>query len=957
MKPFLEKLAELIVKRYPDDPGQVCVVLPNRRAGLFLKKYLADQFPGPFWAPVTYSVEDFIIQHSGLQPAEPAGLLFELYEVHCAVSGDQKQDFDAFSNWGQVLLKDFNEIDLYLADPGKIFSYLNEAKALAIWNLGERELTDFETSYLRFYNSLSGFYLGLKDRLLAGGLAYQGLASRIVAENISEISGRFPWKKIIFAGLNAMSTAEEKIIGYLLESGKAEIFWDADSYYIDNPIQESGHFIREYMRKWPAIPAQWIENDLATSEKKIVITGVPRNIGQARYAGQILKELQPLTDHPEKTAIVLADETLLLPLLHSLPEEQEAFNITMGYPLKYTPLYSFFKSLFRLHENKERFKAGREGTIAAFYVHDILKILSDPYLSIFEEKNGDVSFHLNVVTSKMRESKKVFFTNDDMLSILQESPVRLKEITEIIFGNWESPDQALSAAINVIEVIRDKMILRQQARSDDHRFDLEYLFQFNRMLLKIKTIIDRFSSINTIRSLRKAVFQVIDSARLPFYGEPLKGIQVMGVLETRAIDFQNLIVLSMNEGVLPSGRVQNSFIPYDVRKDFHLPTHHEKDAVFAYHFYRMLQKAGNIQLMYDTEGDDLGGGEKSRFITQLALEMPKTNPRISITWQILNTAPVEIKNDITISIEKTTAVMEKLTERIKTGISPSSLNVYINCPLQFYFKEIAGLAETEEVEETIEPRTLGNVVHDTLYNVYLPFKGKFVDPATLKDYLEDSVKYILESFHKHYKEGDLYHGKNHLIFEVAKMMVHQAIQTEIEILEEQERPGQCLQIIDLEKNLETEIEIKSGDKIFNIKLKGKADRIDILNGTTRIIDYKTGTINNKDLKAGDWEELVSDPAKSKAFQLILYAYLYYRNVNGTISLETGNITLRSSSKYFMKASLPGEIPFNEESFDMIGKLVNDLLSQILDPGKDFLQAEELKNCKYCPYQAICNRLN
>ena len=345
MKAFLQRLAEEIASRFSDDPGQLCVVLPNRRAGLYLKKYLANELKKTSWAPQTYSVEDFITTLSGLKIIDPAGLLFEFYHVYKNINGANAQDFDVFADWAQVLLKDFEVIDQYLADPEKIFTYLDAARALAVWNLNETPLTIQEQDYLKFYRSFLGYYTGLRARLEEKNLVYQGLAYRKAAENIERLSAGHPWKFIFFAGLNALSSAEEAIIDHLVTHNKAEVFWDVDEYYINDKIQEAGEFIRNYIGKWPSDPQKWIENDFRLMEKSIRVYGIPGSMGQAQKASQLINELKSDRELPDKTALVLSDEKLLLPVLYSLPENIGPVNVTMGYPFKYTHLYHFMSKM------------------------------------------------------------------------------------------------------------------------------------------------------------------------------------------------------------------------------------------------------------------------------------------------------------------------------------------------------------------------------------------------------------------------------------------------------------------------------------------------------------------------------------------------------------------------------------------------------------------------------------
>jgi len=952
MIPFLQRLAEEIASRHGDDPGQLCVVLPNRRAGLYLKKYLARELNRTAWSPITISVEDFITSITGLQIIDPAGLLFEFYHVHKEIHGTDAQDFEIFADWGQVLLQDFDEIDQYLVDPDKIFNFLDNVRALSVWNLGESPLTDHEKSYLEFYHSFLDYYLRLRARLTEKKVAYQGLAYRIAAENIKEFAGKFLWKKVFFAGLNALSLAEEKIIGYLLHEDMAEIFWDADQYYIKDKGQEAGEFIREYINKWPSDPVKWIENDFGLMKKEISVFGIPRSMGQSIKAGQIVNMLRSEEETPDRTALVLADEKLLLPVLYSLPEALGPVNVTMGYPFKYTHLYQMASLLFQMHENAEKFAEQRKTASKSFYVKDVLKILAHPYLLLFDPADPSKEISLDKIIESIRLKNRVFLSSGEILKLLAGNESVLNNLLSRLFSVWATPLQAMDEILDIMERLRDRII---ESGKDLH-VDMEYLFHFSKIIKRCRTMMETYPFIQNLKTLHKILFQLLDSSRLPFTGEPLQGLQVMGVLETRAIDFENLIVLSVNEGILPSGRTANSFIPFDIKTEFGLPTYQQKDSVFAYHFYRMLQRARRIFLLYDTEGDQMKGGEKSRFITQLGYELKKYNPDSIFEEKLLGPRPPSTGEDKGITMIKSSVIMARLMEKADRGFSPSSLNLYIRCPLQFYFQEVLGLSEAETVEETIEAKTMGTVIHSVFQQVFQPYLGKFADPDSLLEKIKETEKYLRDAFREEYIEGDLEHGKNHLIFKASLFLINQFIKQEADDLQSLDSPSSSLKILDLERSFKSQVSCKVSGNEMPVNLKGKTDRIDILEGITRIIDYKTGSVNAAALKLKTWDKLTTDPKMAKAFQLLLYAYLFYRNQeNPDQKIETGNITLRKISEGFMKVKLPEEMVIGQESMKIFEEMLIVLLEKILDPEIPFIQTEDAENCTYCPFTAICTR--
>ena len=956
IKPFLQKLAEEIANRYSDDPGQVCIVLPNRRAGLYLKKYLAAALQKTVWSPQTYSIEDFITNLSGCQVIDPVGLLFEFYRVHKEVQGEKAQEFELFSDWAQTVLKDFDEIDQYLIDPEKIFNYLNAARALTVWNLDEKPLTDQEIGYIEFYRSFLTYYQHLQKNLEEKRLAYPGMAYRIAANQIEKKTDELKWKKIMFAGLNALSGAEEKIIGHLVHEGKAEIYWDADEYYVRNEYQEAGSFIRRYLQKWPSDPVKWLENNFITDQKTIRVYGVPGSMGQAQKAGQIVKHLQSADIEPDKTALVLADEKLLLPVLYSLPDEMGPVNVTMGYPFKLTQLYHLVNLLFTAQENAEKFAARRKNSGSMFYVKDILNLLAHPYLQLINPfaEAGQITF--DEISNLIRKKNRVFMSPAELLrfSVSSENPYR--DFSEKVFQIWENPGTGLTEVLAIMSMIRDRIIALNQEVTSSYSSDLEQLYHFSRIIKRCRTMMETYPFVNTLTSLHKILFELLDLTKLPFSGEPLRGLQIMGVLETRAIDFENLVVLSVNEGILPSGKHQNSFIPFDIKKEFGLPTYQHKDEVFAYHFYHMLQRVKTIYLLYDTEGDQMKGGEKSRYISQIAYELPKLNPGADYKEELLRPFPPDKNQAGEIIVPKSPSIIARLREKCEKGFSPTALNVYIRCPLKFYYQEILRLSEAETIEETIEARTMGTAVHQVFEEVFNEYVGRFADPGSLTAKLSETEHLLLQAFSQHYKDGDLDFGKNHLVFKASLFLVNQFILHEAELLKNSGNPPGALKIIALESSFERQVQCEVEGNPMNVKIKGKTDRIDQWEGVTRIIDYKTGNVSVSELNLKSWDKLITDPKMSKAFQLLLYAWLYFRNQGAQDErLQTGNYSLRKISAGFMKVKLPDGAAIDKESMELFEQMLIELLEQILDPTIPFIQTPEAENCTYCPFTAICTR--
>jgi hypothetical protein len=953
MLPFLQKTAQYLIATFNNDLDDLCIVLPNRRGGLFLRKYLAAEVGKVTWAPTVFSIEDFITEISGLQEVENLHLLFELYEVHREIEGANAQSFDEFLRWAPQLLSDFNETDRYLADAKELFTTLTETRAISLWNVDGQPLTEFEKKYLQFYQSLYVYYEKLTTRLLAKNHAYQGLSFKQAAANIESRKHDLPWRHIIFAGFNALTKAEVQIIGTLRNEGKATLLWDADHYYFDNRQQEAGDFLRDWVRKWPVKEPRWISDDFADSQKQIEIIGSPDPVGQVKYCGQLLEELAKTGHANEKTAVVLLDEGLLLPLLNSIPENVDALNITAGLPLKQTPLDSLFESVFQLHLHAAQFTWLVSKGIKKYYYKDVLKLLQHPYIHRMAHGTlGGNRFVFDETIDKIRLGHQIFVGLEDIVTPGADLFSANLTFLDSMFAPWEKPDDALTCFKAIIETLR---------LSNVTSMEMEYLFAFSKIVHQISNLLCDFSPGLTIPSLCELFKQVIASTSLPFYGEPLKGVQLMGMLETRTLDFENLIILSCNEDLLPSGKINSSFIPFDIKESFELPTYRHKDSVYAYHFYRLIQRAEHVWILYNTEPDQLGGGDRSRFLRQIASELSSYNPRITIRASVLTTPILKGEFVPVIEFPKTGETLASLEEKAVKGFSATSLNLYRNCALKFYYAEIAGIKEPEDVDDTIDPATLGSAVHETLNKLYKPFLDQPLSKGNLLAMLQESDRAVDKAFEKKFKGSDITYGKNLLLVSVAKLMVKRFLQYEAEQLEELVKSGKSCTVAYLEQLVETSLLIHSDEKKYTIRLKGFIDRVDKMNGWWKIIDYKTGTTEPKQVKVKDWNDLYGNPDLNIGFQLLMYGYLLQCRFHDPITSSAGIISLKKINAGFTAVSVPGEEPgklsgiLNETSMKRFEEITVALLTDVYDLSKSFSQTTDLKICERCPYINLCGR--
>lgn len=932
MEKFINKVARsLFVSKGGETEGLI-VILPSKRAGTFFKKALADLSETPIWAPKIFSIEEWLEELSGYTVVDRTTLLFELFISYKKNFPKTEQDsFEAFLKWAPTLITDFNDIESHLERPDKLFSYLNQAKKVETWNPSEGKISTLVKNYLRFWGLLGSLFIEFKHRLSCQNLAFQGMASRKALESLNQwLLEKKPAKSsVYYVGFNAMNPCEEQIMKALIVEGVAEVFWDADSYYLNDKKQEAGKYLRQHMN-WSEFenrPFNWVSSEL-NKPKKINVYGVPRGVAQAQLAGALVdKQKQELQD----VALVLADENLLLPCLEFLPHGIKKLNVTMGSALRNTHMYSLFDALFQLHINTEK----QSGPRLAFYYKDLFKIWQHPAF-----QNSDVSLVFEKFKTRIKNQNIVFVTKETLLKSCEK---QIKPWLEILLNYKHSnPIGIIDAALALIDLLKGVTI----GRGDNNSLYLEQLFAFARLFNKIKTLNEKYSFIKELKTLHHLFKQSSKHDSLSFVGEPLSGLQLMGLLETRTLDFEHVILLSANEGILPEGKTYNSFIPFDIRKDFGLPTYIDRDAIFAYHFYRLAQRCKSLSLVYNTETNAFGSGEKSRFITQLENELAPMYPKdIIFKDQILSHSIQRTKNQ-SLAIIKNTDIQSRLKEFAKaSGFSPSSLNTYKNCPLQFYYEKILKIKEPFDIKETIEANILGTVVHRALEDLYAPFLGYVLSKNDLESMLVKTPNKLKELFNQEFKNGNFDKGKNLLIFSVAEQFVSSFIKKEKQLVSE----GNKIIIKGLEVALKTSINIKGIN--FPVFIKGNIDRIDSFNGMLRIIDYKTGKVDLNELHSDNIEKLIIEKKLHKGFQLFLYAWLYQKSFNYDDSFLVGIISFRSLRKGFLSAGFKTGTNintfFNSDILSVFEENLKLLVKKVFNKNIPFHHNDRKEPCRFC----------
>lgn len=910
MKSFITNVVEEIIAQHKSY-SKLTFVLPSQRACIFLKQELLKNTATTSFLPKIESIENYIQELADIQLIDNTQLLFEFYSSYKEfVPKEHLEPFETFSQWATIALHDFNEIDSYLVDSEDFFANLKDVKKLEKW-FQKKSPSKLAINYLQFFEELSSLYNSLYQKLKNNQFGYQGLIYREATENLEYYIKEHKENHVVFVGFNALNKAEEYIFQELLNNNLATVYWDANETFF-NKNNEAGVFLRRYKSDWTYYkenPFLWSSSVFETAQN-INIIGAPKNITQIKYAGELLAEFENFN----KTALVLADENLLTLTLNSLPNNVENINITMGYPLKDIPVAGLFDQLFKMQLNQQKFNKTAE---KKFYYKDVLNFLSDPFLNkLFEEP-------LQKIIASIKRENSIFISLNDLKQfVLPEETVQLS----LLFSLF-------TFSSNMNEILKQCRELINELKQFVEGVEKEYLFRFYNVFQQLLTLNTSYNHITDLKTLTVFYNQLLQNEKLSFQGEPLQGLQLMGMLETRALDFETVIITSVNEGILPGGKNDFSFIPFDVKKYFGLPTYLEKDAIFSYHFQRLLQRAKNVYLIYNTEMDGYGAGEKSRFLTQLEINNPSIHKK--------TISPIVQKTEFPLNeIEKTSAILEKLQQEFTKGISPSALSTYIYNPISFYEQKVLGIREDDEVEETIAVNTMGTVVHDVLEHMYTPFIGKFLTQEGIVEMQKNTNALLIKYFEKHYLKGNIETGKNKLIFEVSKNYIQRFLKQELQLVSKKQ-----LKIIGLEEKLECQITVEGID--FPIKLRGIVDRIDELDGVTRIIDYKTGKVEATQLKMPDFSVISTDYKYTKAMQVMLYSYMYSAAKQTTFTaLESGIISFKNLKSGFLKMNFSEKFRgldnnVSEERINDFMFEIKDLLKEILNPEIPFKQNENL----------------
>ncbi|MBD9109231.1 PD-(D/E)XK nuclease family protein [Bacteroides nordii] len=962
MKTFLQLVAQDLHSKIGNDLSRVAIVFPNKRASLFFNEHLASQSDHPIWSPAYVSISELFQQLSDQKLGDPIRLVCELYKIFREETKSE-ESLDDFYFWGELLISDFDDVDKNLVDADKLFTNLQDLKNIMddfdfldkeqedairqfFQNFSIEKHTKLKEKFISLWDKLGNIYRNYRSQLASLGIAYEGMLYRNVIEALDTNVLRYD--KYVFVGFNVLNKVETRFFSLLQEAGKALFYWDYDLFYTRLPQQrhEAGEFILRNLEKFPNELPETVF-DCLRHPKKVRFISSPTENAQARYLPEwvrdtlLNKDLQEKPCEEKENAVVLCNESLLLPVLHSIPSEVKNVNITMGFPLAQTPVYSFINAVVELQTTGYHSETGR-------YSYDTVQaVLKHPY-------TRQISLKAEPLERELTKTNRFYplpteLKQDDFLSLLFTPRSGIRAI-----------------CLYIIELLKEVSTLyRQESEQDDifNQLYRESLFKSYTMVNRLLNLIENGELQIRIDTLKRLLSRILNAANIPFHGEPAIGMQVMGVLETRNLDFRNLIMLSLNEGQLPKSSGESSFIPYNLRKAFGMTTIEHKNAVYAYYFYRLIQRAETVTLVYNTSSDGLNRGEWSRFMLQFLVEWPHD---ISREFLEAGQSPQSSRD---ICIEKTPEILNRLRNTYNFesnskafALSPSALNAYLDCRLRFYYRYVAGLKTPDEVSAEIDSALFGTIFHRSAELAYgdLSANGKEIRKEDLERLLRDDVRlqgYVDRAFKEEFFHVDLnerpeYNGVQLINSKVIGSYLRQLLRNDLQYAP--------FSMVGMEKKVQEEVTVNTPESPIKIRIGGTIDRMDCKGDTLRIVDYKTG---GSPKTPTNIEQLFT-PAEGRPnyiFQTFLYAAIMSRQQSLKVAPALLYIHRAANENYSpvieMGEPRKPKIPVNNFAFfeDEFRERLQTLLEEIFGNETPFTQTENTKVCEYCDFRALCKR--
>ncbi len=953
MKPFLQQVATAFYQSYGARVSRIAFVFPNKRAGLFFRKYLSELSSKPVFSPPILTIGDLFVRISGKQVADRISMLFTLHDLYIRRSGSL-ESFDEFLYWGEMLLNDFDDVDKYMANARMLFtnvtdlkqiesdfSFLNEKQIAAIrsfWSSFDPDVKkENEKNFLTAWELLYDLYTALRNTLAAENKGYEGMIFREVVERL-QADGEYllPWEQVVFVGLNALSAVETSLLMELKKRGMADFYWDYASPLVQDPDNRASFFMKENLRLFPSLLPLDADEYV---HPEVEVIGIPSGIGQAKQVYTLLKEVIE-EDDPEgekaiNTAVVLPDEQLLIPVLNAIPEHIRYINVTMGYPLSGTPVSGLMEFILHLQKNIRMTEKGE-----TFYYRDVLPILNHRYIQL----SGREEIH--TLIREITTYNKIYITAAEL---------RKNCLLETIFSPVGSVSDIPDYLICVLERLYGE--LRRDEEKEllgMNQVEREFIYHYFLTVNRLRDVMKGFGVTIQLNTYFRLLKRIAGTVTIPFQGEPLSGLQIMGVLETRALDFERVIILSVNEGVFPLKKAANSFIPYNLRKGFGLPTYEHQDSIWAYYFYRLISRTKRVSLLYDTRSSGLLTGEKSRYIHQMHYHyrIPLQNKLVAYNVSSSGKIPLEIR--------KSAELAERLSVFYEGGeraLSASAINTYLDCPLKFYFSVIEGIQEEDEVNESVESDIFGSILHKVLEDMYEPLRGKWVTADLLKAIARDEKEMtgMIERafaaiFFKTEHPRELA-GRNYLIGEMIRKYVKKVLEKDAALTP--------FRYLESERRIKDVFVLSDGRQI---QLKGFIDRLDELQDSVRIVDYKSGRGTTLFSTIDSLFDMAEKVRSKAVMQVFMYAWMYSRQPDADGKIIRPAI-------YYMRDIFSGS--FDPYIYRRMGKepkaavadfmdykadfeeQMRNCLDKIFDAGTPFIQSPNGKACAYCNFSEIC----
>lgn len=905
--PFLRQVAKALLAAHGSDLKEVAVVLPSQRAGLYLRKWLAEEAGRPLWSPQVFTLATFMEELSGLRPLATEELLFEGYAAYRIVEGGKAQALDDFLQWGATTLADISEADAHLVPLESYYRDLRHWEQIE-WTFNNDPLSEGQTRMVRFWAMVGKLHAALNERLLQQGAGTTGLIERTAVEHMRGDAAR--WKAVWFTGLNSLTKAQQAVLQYFHDLGLARMAWDADRYYLDRPEQEAGTYLRTFMGRYGkgVLP---VGDHLAGGHLRMQAVRTPNDAAQAWCAAELLKAATP--EERACTAVVLADENLLQPLLEALPPDIGPLNITMGMPVARLPVGSFLEALHRLHAHA---KPG-----AGFFHADLERFLGHPFLQAGAGAG---------VLAALREGNRPYTSAVATQELVERSGAGADAkmvFTEVVDVRTQMP----LVTAHALAWARGNMI------GDD--FATEQLFQASQVLHRVHVLLQRHAHEPGMDAYATLFHRLLGATRIGFFGEPLAGVQVMGMLEARALDPERLIVLGAQDGTLPSGGTVRSFIPFELRRAHEMPLRADHDAVQAYNFLRMLQRCRQATVVWPEGAEPTG---PSRFILQLQHELFKGRTdamqRRDLVLPMLRPAAVEV------AVQKDEAVLAALRNRLGKGLSPSALGDWLRCPLDFHLKHVLGLRETETFEVRIAPNVLGDALHAAVEAVYAPLLGRPLAAADLEAGAARVDELLQQQLLERMDGEQLRSGQPLLQVHMARHAARRYLLSEAQLV----RAGAVITVLEQEAALLQPLPAATAALGSPVHLRGRLDRVDRCNDMLRILDLKSGKVDPGNLRIGALAPGTLEAKHRYALQLLLYGWLYLRQHPETEALQAGLLPLqRVASGEPVLLSVDGQDTLTRVQLAPMEELFTTMVLDMMDPDRPFRHDPGSTYCKFC----------